>query len=315
MLMSRTSLSPMTLGALRLAVIMAMLLTSFATHASLKVAASTPDLAALVAEIGGEHVTVTPLSRPNEDPHYVDPKPSLVITLARADLLVFNGLELEIGWLPPIRTNSRNAAIQMGGAGDFDASRYIEPMDMHLESNRAMGDIHPGGNPHFLYDPRNGARIATALGTKLAELAPEKRVFFVKSAKAVADKLMALAKKETARFAALKPEQRRVVTYHRSLVYVLDWLGIDRPMTIEPRPGISPSPSHVARVLGVMRAQQVRTIIQERFYPGKTSETLARMAKAQVLMLDGGALYAEKGELYTNRIQRMAEEIYGTLAR
>lgn len=315
MLMSPISRFPMALGGLRLATLMALLLTTFTAQASLRVAASTPDLAALVAEIGGEHVTVTSLSRPNEDPHYVDPKPSLVITLARADLLVFNGLDLEIGWLPPIRINSRNSAIQMGGAGDFDASRHIEPMETHLESNRAMGDIHPGGNPHFLYDPRNGARIATALGNKLAELEPEKRAFFVKSARAVADKLMTLAKQETARFAALKPEQRRVITYHRSLVYVLDWLGLDRPMTIEPRPGISPSPSHVARVLGVMRAQNVRTILQERFYPTKTSETLGRLANAKVVTLAGGASFAKKGELYSERIKTMAEAIYGTLAR
>lgn len=291
------------------------LLMAVSAHATLRVVATTPDLAALVAEVGGEHVTVTSMSRPNQDPHYVDPKPSLVITLARADMLVFNGLDLEIGWLPPLRANSRNRVVQKGGVGDFDASRHIQPLDVHLESNRAMGDIHPGGNPHFLYDARNGAKIATALGAKLAELAPAQRAFFLQNAKTLANKLMTLAKEETARFAALGPKQRRVVTYHRSLVYLIDWLDLERPISIELRPGVAPSPAHVARVLGTMRSQNVRTILQERFYPTKTSETLARMAEAKVLLISGGASFHDKGELYSARIRRMTEEIYVTLAR
>jgi zinc/manganese transport system substrate-binding protein len=313
--MNLLSPSRSLLVSLRLVTLCMTLLMAVSVHARLRVVASTSDMAALVAEVGGEHVTVESMSRPNQDPHYVDPRPSLVVTLARADMLAFNGLDLEIGWLPPIRSNSRNAAIQKGGPGDFDASRYIQPMEVHLDSNRAMGDIHPGGNPHFLYDARNGAQIAAALGTKLAELAPENQAFFLQNAKKVANTLMTIAKEETARFAALAPERRRVVTYHRSLVYLLDWLGLDRPISIEPRPGVSPSPAHVARVLGVMRAKGIKTIVQERFYPAKTSETLARLTKANVLLIAGGAEFADKGELYSERIRRMTGNIYDVLTR
>ena len=315
MLFDHIPSSSSLLRALRLATLCAAILTGATVHAALKVVTTTPDLAALVAEIGGDQVSVTPLSRPGQDPHYVDPKPSLVVTLARADMLVFNGLELEIGWLPPLQTNSRNAAIQQGGAGYFDASRHVQPLEVSHETNRAMGDIHPGGNPHYLYDPRRGAAVAKALGTKLGELAPEQRDFFLQSADRVARKLQTLAHKESARFRALAPEKRRVVTYHRSLVYIIDWLGLERPITVEPRPGVAPSPSHVARVLSAMRSQKIGTILQERFYPTKTSETLARMTQSRVVILPGGANFMDKKELYSDRIQRTTEAIYGTLAR
>jgi zinc/manganese transport system substrate-binding protein len=300
---------------LRWAIFCAVIIPCTTTQAALNVVATTPDLAALVAQIGGDQVKVTSMSRPGQDPHYVDPKPSLIVTLARADMLVFNGLDLEIGWLPPLRANSRNAAIQKGGAGDFDASRHIQPMEVNLEANRAMGDVHPGGNPHYLYDPRRGADVATALGAKLAALAPDQRPFFLQNAKKVAGKLRTIAAEETARFTALGPARRRVVTYHRSLVYLLNWLGLERPITVEPRPGVAPSPSHVARVLRTMRAQKIGVILQERFYPTKTSETLARMTQAKMVILPGGANFTDEKELYSDRIKRTAEVIYGTLSR
>lgn len=310
----RSAFAP-ALTVLRISALVLLLLVSGTAAAALNVVTTTPDLAALVAEVGGEHVRVKPLSKPGEDPHYVDPKPSLVVALARADLLVFNGLDLEIGWLPPLQVNSRNAAIQKGGIGYFDASRYVQVMEANLEANRAMGDIHPGGNPHYLYDPREGAKVAVALGAKLAELLPAQRPFFLKQAKGVANNLQALAKREAERFRSLAPEQLRVLTYHRSLVYVIDWLGLERPMNVEPRPGVAPSPAHIARVLSTMRAQKIRTILQERHYPTRTSETLARMTQAKVVVVPGGASFADKKELYSQRIQRTVEVLYVALAR
>ncbi|MBM65233.1 MAG: ABC transporter substrate-binding protein [Myxococcales bacterium] len=292
-----------------------LLLASFPAQAALKVVTTTPDLAALVAEVGGDHVDVITMSRPDQDPHYVDPKPSLVVDLARADMLVFNGLELEIGWLPPLQVNCRNAAVQKGGTGYFDASRYVKVMEANREANRAMGDIHPGGNPHYLYDPREGAKVAIALGAKLAELIPDQRSFLLENAKKTAEKLETMAEREAERFRSLSADQRRVITYHRSLVYVIDWLGLERPMNVEARPGVAPTPSHVARVLNTMRRQKIKTIVQERHYPTTTSNTLARMVKAKVVVYPGGASFADKKELYSQRIQRTAEALYGSLAR
>ena len=302
-------------ASLRYLVLPCILMFSTSVQAALNVVTTVPDLAALVAEVGGKHVKVTTMSSPNQDPHYVDPKPSLVVALARAQLLVFNGLELEIGWLPPVQTNSRNAAIQKGGSGYFDASTTIDVMEIPVEANRAMGDIHPGGNPHYLYDPRQGARVAIAIGDKLAELIPKHSSVLKANAQTVATKLKAIAKEQTERFTKLSPEQLKVVTYHRSLVYLLDWLGIKRPINVEPLPGIAPTPRHVARVLGTMRAQNIKTILQERHYPTRTSDTLARLTKSKVIVIPGGADFADKNELYTDRIRRTAELIYAALSR
>ena len=300
---------------LRSAIIALMVMTPSAALASVKVVTTTSDLAALVAEVGGAHVRVHAMSSPDQDPHYVDPKPSLVLALARADLLVFNGLELEIGWLPPLLVNSRNAAIQEGGEGFFNASVHIDPLEVPAEVSRAMGDIHPGGNPHYLHDPRRAAPVALAIGAKLAALDVKNQAAYIERARQVAGQLEAIATAQTKRFGQLSPEQRKVVTYHRSLVYILDWLGLTRPLNVEPRPGIAPSPAHVARVLRTMRTQKVRTILQERYYPTRTSDTLARLARAQVVVIPGGAHFTNHNETYTARIKRTAEVIYDALNR
>ena len=283
-------------------------------HAALNVVATTSDLAALVAEVGGDFVSVKALSTADQNPHYVDPRPSLVVALARADLLIVNGLELEVGWLPPLQVNARNAAIQIGGTGYFDASKHVRLLEVRQNTDRAMGDIHPGGNPHFLFDPRAGATLATAIGSRLATLDPERAVEFRANARRVSTTLRTLAAEQTRRFQALGDERLQVITYHRSLVYLLDWLEITRPINVEPKPGVAPSPAHVAKVLATMRAQKIRVILQERFYPTSTSKTLARMSKAQVVILPGGPKFAA-GESYMDRMRRTVEAIYVALSR
>ena len=296
-------------------ILLSALVMATPARAALKVVTTVPDLAALVAEVGGEHVRVTTMSSPHQDPHYVDPKPSLVVAVARADLLVVNGLELEIGWLPPIIVNSRNMAVQVGATGHFDASLYADVQEVPAQANRAMGDIHPGGNPHYLYDPRQAAKLAIAIGNKLAELDSERRTFYNSSSKAVAEQLQKIAQAQTERFAQLSESQRTIVTYHRSLVYLIDWLGLKRPINVEPLPGIAPTPRHVARVLQTMKTQKIRTILQERHYPTRTSDTLARLAKARVVVIPGGANFADQNETYTARIKRTAEVVYDALNR
>ena len=283
-------------------------------QAALKVVATVPDLAALASEIGGDAVNVTVLSRADENPHYVDPRPSLVVALSRADVLFLNGMDLEIGWLPPLLVNARNAVIQLGAPGYFDASKYVKRLEVPESVDRALGDIHPAGNPHYTFDPRSAAVLAKAMGERLAGLDPERTDLYRGNAKRIADELNEIAQKERARFDAIGADKRRVVTYHRSLVYLLEWLGIERPINVEPKPGVAPSPSHVARVLATMRAQKIKVILQERFYPTKTSETLARLAGAEVVIVPGAADF-KGGERYAQRIRRTVEAIYVALSR
>lgn len=258
--------------------------------AKLRVVASLPTLGALARDVGGDDVEVEVLSSARQDPHYVDPRPDLIVKLSQADLLVQNGLELEIGWLPKLLVGARNDRIQPGAPGHFDASTLVTPLEVPTgRLDRAMGDIHPGGNPHFLFDPRAVAAVARGLGARLATLDPPNAAAHAARAEAVAGKLEALAREERARFDALTPTQRRIVVYHRSFPYLLDWLGLSSVAEVEPRPGISPDPGHVAKVLGTLRSSGARAVLQESFYPSKTSQTLAQLAGVKLIVVPGGA--------------------------
>ena len=285
--------------------------------AELRVVATLPDLAAIAAAVGGPDAAVQVLASSDEDPHYVDPKPSLVLPLSRADLLVVNGLELEIGWLPPLLVNARNAAIQPGAAGHFDASAHVKKLGVTGgQVDRAHGDVHPMGSPHYTVDPRAGRAIALALAERMAKLAPEAADGFRARAKALAASLQELADHGAKSVQALPAAKRKFVAYHDSLSYLRDWLGLDQVATVEPKPGIPPSPSHVASVLTLMRSggDAPRVVLQEAFYPRKTSDTLARLAGAQVVLLPGGTRFAE-GETYLTRSRRAQEMIRAALSR
>ena len=287
---------------------------SAAQAAKIKVAATTGTLGALTAEIGGELVEVTTLSAPSEDPHYVDARPNLVLVLNQAQLLVATGLELEIGWLPNLRASARNPEIGVGGRGYWEASTALS----HLADvpqgkvDRAQGDIHPGGNPHFLYDPRAGAEVAIGLGTKLAEIDPANAAAYVMRAQSVAAACRKLAADEQARFGALPAEKRVHVTSHASWPYLLNWLALTETATVEPKPGIAPSPAHVADVLGRMRGAGVKALLQEEFYPRGTSEKLVQLAGSKMVVVHGAARPGE--ETYTDYVRHIAEALYAAIS-
>jgi zinc/manganese transport system substrate-binding protein len=288
------------------------LLWSATAAAQLKVVTTVPDLAALASEIGGDRVSVQALSRHSQDPHYVDARPSLVVALNRADLLIVNGMELEVGWLPPLQVQSRNPKIQLGAQGYLDASTVIQPMEVPLTVDRSQGDVHPQGNPHFLFDPRRALKISQAISARLGQLDPAGAATYKANQEKLAQQLDAFAKEQTQRFAALPAEKRQVVTFHRSLVYLLDWLQLKRQINVQPRPGIQPTPSHTAKVLQTMRASGVRAILQEEFYPRKTSQTLARLGKARLVVIEGATRFDE-GEGYLDHMRKVTEAIYVSL--
>lgn len=289
------------------------LLPASAAWADLRVVASLPALGALVREIGGEHVTVDVLASSDEDPHFVDARPNFVVKLARADLLVSNGLELEGGWLPVVAQQARNAAILPGGRGAFEASEAVTLLDVPTgRLDRAMGDVHPGGNPHFLYDPRAGAAIALALGARMGELDPTNAATYSAAADALADRLNAIAAQYAASFAALPATQRLVVEYHASFAYLYDWLGLESIGQVEPRPGVPPDPGHVAELRSSMLTRGARVILQETFYPSSTSETLAEAVDGEVVLVAGGVAF-DDGQTYSAFATQIAEELYVAL--
>ena len=250
----------------------------------LNVIATTEDLASLAAEVGGDKIKVDSLARGYQDPHFVEAKPSFVLKLNKADLLIVVGRELEIGWLPPLITQSRNAKIQPGGPGYLDASLSAHILEIPTgEITRAMGDVHPQGNPHYWLEPGNGRRIAQAIQSKLTVLSPGDAAYFA-SRYADFDKRLAAA--ET-RWDAMMATYKgvKVVTYHRSWPNFAKRFGLEVIGYVEPKPGIPPSPSHTMDLIQEMKRQNVKVILVEPYFDLKTPNSVARETGALVVVL------------------------------
>jgi zinc/manganese transport system substrate-binding protein len=252
--------------------------------AQVKVITTTEDLAALVREIGGNKVSVESLARGYQDPHFVEAKPSFVIKLHSADLLVVVGRELEIGWLPPLITQSRNSKVQPGGPGYLDASLTVRILDIPTgQITRAMGDVHPQGNPHYWLDPGNGRRIAKAIEGKLAQMSPGDAALF---AQRYADFDRRLTEAEGRWRAALAPYKgAKIVTYHRSWPNFAEAFGLDVIGYVEPKPGIPPSPAHTLTLIQEMKRQGIKLILVEPYFDLKTPNAIARETGAKVLVM------------------------------
>jgi zinc/manganese transport system substrate-binding protein len=258
--------------------------TAFATpaQAKLKVAASIETLADLTRQVGGDRVEVTSLSRGNMDPHFVQAKPSLVLGLNRADALVYVGLELEAGWLPPLVQQSRNGRIQQGQPGNIDASTAIAVKDvprMPADQMRAMGDIHPLGNPHYWIPPANARAIAKLIAARLSALDPGGAAAYQAGLAAFEGKLAAKEREWATRAAPLKGT--KVVTHHKSWTYVSAWLGMIEVGYLEPKPGTPPSADHTSRLIATMRAEGARLVIHEDFYPSTLAKFVAEKSGAR----------------------------------
>jgi zinc/manganese transport system substrate-binding protein len=280
-------------------------------HAAVEIVATVPDLASIAKEIGGAKVRVTALSLPSQDPHFVDAKPSLVLRLNRADLLIAVGLDLEVGWLPPLQTQARNRAIQRGGRGYLECASHVRVLDaVGAAADRAEGDVHPGGNPHYLYDPRQAVRCARAIGARLGALDPGNARHYRANLDAFVARLEAARRGWEQRLAAHRGEP--VISYHKSMTYLVAWLGLDEVTTLEPRPGIPPTSRHVASVIKVGKQRGVRVILQEGYYPDRTSTLVARKLGARVVKLPGGADVG-RGETYLDHMERFVADLEAAL--
>jgi len=252
--------------------------------APLEVVTTTEDLAALTREIGGDKVKVTGLAKGYQDPHNVDPKPSFIMSVSRADLLVVVGRELEIGWLPPLVSRSSNAKIQPGSKGYLDASLTVKILEIPTgQITRAMGDVHPSGNPHYWLDPGNGRLIAQAIEQKLTELDPADKAYFAQRYADFDKRLAAGEKRWDAMMAPYKGT--KIVTYHRSWPNFMDRFGLDVMGYVEPKPGIPPSPSHTIELIAAMKAQGVKLVVMESYFDAKTPEKIALEAGGKVVTL------------------------------
>ncbi len=278
--------------------------------AELKVVTTLADFGAMSRAILQDDGETTVLVRPSEDPHFVDPRPSFARYLNQADMVVYAGMELEIGWLPSLLTRSRNSAIQRGQPGHLDASEYVQAQDVPRGTiDRSMGDVHPGGNPHYNTDPRQMARVALAFGERLGQIRPAMADEFMERARDFARDNIRFAQKWEQKFAELSEESRQFISYHKTWSYVDNWLDLNHVAELEPKPGVPPNPRHIAHIIETMEAHQVGVILQLEYYPTDTAEAIANRIDHDVQIFSVQAM-AREDQKYLEHLEEVIRPLY-----
>ena len=275
----------------------ALALLTATAQAKLNVVATLPDFGAIAEEVGGDKVKVTSIARGTEDQHFVDARPSYIRVLNQADVLIEGGAELEVGWLPPLVNGARNSKILSDAPGHVVLSRSIQLLEVPTSPvDRSMGDVHPFGNPHFSTDPANGKIIAARLAETFSTLDAANAEFY----RANLQKFNERLDKKLAEWTKLMEPYHgtKVVTYHKSFNYFLERFGLELAGTIEPKPGIEPSPSYVNSLIPKLKSEGVKIVMIEPFRPRKTPEYVAQAVGAKLLLLPGSVGGNEKAKDY-----------------
>jgi len=253
-------------------------------QSKLNVIATTEDLASIAAEVGGDHITVESIAKGYQDPHFVEAKPSFILKLQKADILILVGRELEIGWLPVLINQSRNAKIQPGAPGYLDASLQARILDVPSgQVTRAEGDVHPLGNPHYWMDPENGKIIAKEIFDTLVKMRPNERSYYEPRLNDFVSKVSTAEKRWLDMMAPYKGT--KVVTYHRSFSNFADRFGLNVVGYVEPKPGIPPTPQHNLDLINQMKKDNVKIVLVEPYFDVKTPNAIGRDTGAEVLIM------------------------------
>jgi zinc/manganese transport system substrate-binding protein len=252
-------------------------------YAALNVFATVPEWGALLTELGGDKVNVYVATTALQDPHRIEAKPSLIARARGADLVVATGAELEIGWLPLVTQQAGNAKIQPGKPGYFEAAALVTLVDKPARLDRADGDVHAAGDPHIQMDPRNIARIAPALATRLADLDPANAGFYQERYRAFDERLRTAIGRWEREAAPLRGVA--IVAHHKGFTYLERWLGIDEVATLEPVPGLEPTSGHLSRILAAIERKPVKMVIRATHQSDRASQWIADRAKIKSVAL------------------------------
>jgi len=255
--------------------------SSLTAQARINVVATLPDFGAVAREIGGDKVAVTVLAKPTEDSHFVDARPSFVVQLRTADVLIDGGAELEIGWLPPLLQNARNPKIEVGKPGRVQAAQGIRLMGVPTTLTRAAGDVHAMGNPHFMIDPIIAKAVAQHIALAFAEVDPPNAAFYQANYNKFEATINARLQEWGKTLLPFKGQP--LAAYHESWIYFAHRFGFNIDIFLEPKPGIPPSPSHLAEVIEKMRAGHVKAILVEPYHNRKIAEKVAASTAAKVV--------------------------------
>ena len=291
----------------------ALLRPASAASKPLAVVTTTEDLAAIAREVGGDRVLVTSLSRGYQDPHFVDAKPSYMVRLQKADLFVEVGRDLEVGWAPGLLSGARNGRIVQGAPGFVDASAQISVIEVPSTVSRAEGDVHPFGNPHYWLDPANGIPIARAIRDGLVRVSSADAALFNQRCadfeKRVADDVARLK----SRAQAIELSGTKVVTYHRSWSYFAKAFGFEVVDFIEPRPGIPPSPNHVADLEREMKQGGIRLLIVDDYFDPRLPQKISKDTGVPLVILPTSVGADEKIKTFFDLFDRQFDLIESAL--
>ena len=256
--------------------------------AKLNVVTTLADYAAIAREIGGDHVEITSMAKPTEDPHFVDARPSFVVKLRAADILIEGGAELEVGWLPPLLQTARNSKLETGAVGRVQASEGIRLLDVPATLSRAAGDVHASGNPHFMIDPIIAKAVAAHITRAFVAADPANAASYVTNEKKFETTID--AKLQEWGKALLPFRGQHLAAYHDDWLYFARRFGFEVDVFLEPKPGVPPSPKHLAEVIGQIKAAHIKAILVEPFHNRKIAEKVASSTGAHVV---DGAQYPE----------------------
>ncbi len=268
---------------LRSIVVLGSAVIALPAAAALNVFACEPEWGALTQELGGDKVSVYSATTALQDPHRIEARPSLIARIRSADLLVCSGSELEIGWIPLLLTQSGNPRVQLGNPGYFEASQYVVRLEIPKVIDRALGDIHPGGNPHVHTDPRNIGKIAQALEERLAQLDTANADSYRSRGKSFRERWQTAIVRWEQQAAPLKGVP--VVVYHKDFSYFINWTGMREAGSLEPKPGIPPTPSHLAELIDQMKRAPAKVIVYSPYSSPQAAAFLSRRASIPAVMM------------------------------
>jgi zinc/manganese transport system substrate-binding protein len=272
-------------------------------RAELDVLTTTTDLADLVGRVGGDHVAVEALCKANQDPHYVQTRPSLMVKLRRAELVVAVGLDLESGWLPFVLRGARNPSILPGAQGFLSLEEVIQPLDIPASVDASQGHVHARGNPHYWLDPVRMVDVVGAIASRLSKLAPEHSATFEANAHAYVATLRAKIAAWEQRMATYRGTE--VLSYHDTFNYFYARYGLVNVGTLENKPGVPPSPRHLARVIATAKARKVPVLFHEAFHDRKPSGLVAERSGATLLVLPASTGAVSGAESYVALIDTL----------
>jgi zinc/manganese transport system substrate-binding protein len=266
----------------RLLVAVALLLGFVApAFAKTNVVATLPWIGSIASEIGKDRINVTVLVKPNQDPHLIEAKPSMILAARKADVIMYNGLDLEIGYLPILIESSKNPRLQTGRPGNFDCSRYVTVIEKPLSVDRSMGDVHPLGNPHYHFSPTNISRVAQGMTQVLAQIDPVNADFYRTNADSFRQRL----REKIREWSSEAPKGKKFLAYHHFFEYLAREYGFEIIGYIEEKPGIPPSASYIERVIELIRQAKPNAIITTGYYERKAPDYLSKKTGVEVIVV------------------------------